>query len=288
MSCCVFVKHRDIIKFEDFDKNHPAVYLPFVIYNWLALGILPKIYTDEEINVENSRIELLQNESYLLEVLVLVINCVLNIDIKLNEKLYKNNVNQLRGVKDFSKDEILPLITIENYMNSEDSKLFIDSISKVFPPNSVIRSTDAVPCHELYKIISNKVSGTAIWGSSYWLVIHFTSLVVDKMFSSKTKEKYQESLCILTGFLDLLLPCSICRYHYSGFFKFNNEEDFNRPFQLTLPIESLVYAKNNNLFEFYSLLHDNCKPIDRKERLSVKHYKMQYERFYRISFKNRR
>lgn len=282
LSECVFVKYRDLIKFENFYMNDPAIYLPFVIYNWLTLSILPNLYINEGNSIEASRIELLQNETYLFEVLTLIINCVLDIKIELNYDLYKQNIEKLKKIKQFSISELYPLVTIEKYMSNEHSNLFLNSVSKYFPIGSLKQSTDAIPSYELYKIISNKVSGTAIWGSSYWVVLHYTTLVVDKMSKSKLKENYQESLCILTGFLDLLLPCSICRYHYSSLFKFNEEEDFNRPFQLILPIESLEYAKNNNLFEFYSLLHNNCKPMNQREELSMDQYKEQYEKFYKF------
>lgn len=283
MSDCVFVTYRDSLKFEDFHLNHPATYLSLVAYNWLALAILPKIYSNEEWVVENSRKELLQKQNHLLDVLTLVINCVLGIKIKLNDDLYRQNVQHLRGVTNLSKDIILPFITIENYMSVEDSKLFIDKISKFFPAGSIKKSTDAVPCSKLYEI----VNGITAWGGSYWVVIHFVTLVIDKMKKSKLKEEYRELMCGLTGFIDLLLPCSICRYHYTSLFKFSEEEDFVRPFQLTLPFESMIYARNNQLFEFYSILHDNCKPMDTRERLGVEYYKRQYEKFYKISFKNK-
>lgn len=277
---CVFVKHRNILKFENFQTNHPAIYLPFVIYNWLALAILPNVYSEEEKHFENSRKELLQNNNYLFKVINVVINCILGINIELNHDLFKQNVQQLKEIKTFSKNEILPFVTIESYMSEEDSILFINTFSKFFPQNAVKKSTDAIPCYVFYKTIG--LNGTTIWGSPYWVVLHFTTLVVDKMSPSKLKESYQETLCILTGFLDLLLPCALCRYHYTSLYKFNEEEDFERPFQLTLLFDSLFYAKNNNLFEFYSLLHDNCKYMDKRERLGVEYHKKQYEKFYKF------
>lgn len=278
---CVFVKYRDILKFENFHTNHPVIYLPFVIYNWLALGILPNLYSHEDYNVENSRIELLQKNNYLLDVLATVINCVLNIEIKLNENIYKQNIQYLKKIKNLSRDVVLPFITIENYMSIEDSKLFIDKISQFFPHKSIVKSIDAIPCSKLYSIISDKLSGTAIWGSSYWVVIHLTAFTVDKMPPGDLKDRYQESLCSLPGFLDLLLPCSLCRYHYSSLYKYNEEEDFARPFQLTLLFEVLQYAKRGTLFDFYSILHNNCKPMDNSESLDVEYYKRVYEQFFK-------
>lgn len=279
---CVFVKYRNLIKFEQFETNHPAVYVPFVIYNWLALALLPNLYSDDEFFVEISRKELLQDNEYLVKVINVVINCVLGIEIELDYELFKQNIQKLKQVKNITRDQLLPYVTVENYMSEEDSVLFIESISKFFPKNSIKKTSDAVPCYNFYKTLKN-ISGVTIWGAGFWVVLHYTALVVDLMSPSKLKESYQESLCILPGILDLLLPCDMCRQHYSSFYKMNEEEDFERPFQLTLPIYSLSYAKNNNLFDFYSLVHDHCKPLDpQRERLSPEHYKTQYIKFYKL------
>jgi hypothetical protein len=275
MSDCVFSKHREVLRFEDFHSNHPAIYLCFVIYNWLALGMLPNLHEDE--SVESVRIKILQENNYLLDVLTTIINCTLGIRIELNEKLFQDNVRALKEITSISKQTILPFVTIENYMSTEDSIMFLDKLSRYFPPNAITKSTDAVPCSKLYNMV--QLSGTQIWGSPYWSVLHLTTYVVDIMAACDLKKDYQEILCCLTGFIDLLLPCSLCRAHYSSIYRFNEEEDFPRPFQLTLPYIAMEYAKTDSLFEFYSLLHYNCKPMENKERLDVKFFKNIYEQF---------
>lgn len=277
MDNCVFVKYG--IKFENFYTNHPAIYLSFVIQNWLAVGIFPNIYKKDNILLENSRIELLQNNSLLLDILETIINCVLNIDIKLDENLYKKNIKALNNSKQFSKDEIVHFLSIENYMLEEDKMLFIRTLCLFFPECSISKSFDAVPC--MAYLTSLKLDGVNIWGPSFWTIIHYSTFIVDML--SNQKEKYKNSLCSLVGFLDLLLPCVICRYHYASFSSLNDEEDFPRPYPLTLPYIALEFANKKQLFKFYSLLHNNCKPMTNKELLSFEYFKNLYKNFYQSS-----
>ena len=278
-SSCVFTEFRDKIQFEDFENNHPAIYLSFVCYNWLAMGILPNLYKNEPGDSEINRVKILQKDALVLKVLEIIINSVLNINIKLDKQIYHRNVELLeKKQSSLTRDSVLPYLAIENYMTQLDSALFIDTLSLYYPDTVIItKSTDAIPCSEFYEMISDKIVGVNIWGPAYWKIIHYTAYILDLVKNNPTKEKYIDGFCSLTGFIDYLLPCSFCRYHYASLNDDsgdNEETYFPRPFPITLPYIALYYAKENKLFDFFYKLHENCKLYPSKtEPLGMEYYK---------------
>lgn len=283
---CVFVKYRNIVKFEDFYRNHPAIYLAFVIQNFLSIGILPNIYRNENILLENSRIELFQNNNILLNTLVTIINCVLNININLDETTFKRNIETLKNSKRFSRDELINFLSIETYMSRENKDVFLHKLSLYFPQNSIQKTLDAIPSFHYYQ--TTTLHSINIWGPAFWSVIHYTAYVLDLELLVDQKPFYKESLCCLAGFFDILLPCITCRYHYANVIPLNQEEEhFPRPFPLTLSYISFEFARKNQLFDFYSLLHNSCKPMEKREFLGVQFYKDLYKRFYQSRLINK-
>lgn len=283
---CVFSKHRDILKFEDFTFNHPATYLPFVTYNFLIMSLLPVLFEKESQQMEKSRLYLLQEHSLTLKILETLVNTVLDVNIQLDENKFRSSVEKLKNSKTLSLELVFPLLLIENYLNDNQKVIYQDKLSSFFIEGFVQDSSDLVPSPTFYKEIERTLNGPELWGPCYWTVTHYAAFVIDQ---SGTQEQ-KNIMAALSGVYDLLLPCNFCRYDYRSlsepFTNSNLDTSFMRPFPITLPFLALEYANKRRLFDFYSILHDQCKdPINNrtKELLNVDIYKQIYSRFLHSS-----
>lgn len=283
---CVFSKHRDVLKFEDFSINHPATYLPFVTYNFLIMSLLPVLFEKESQHMEKSRLLLLQKHSLTLKILQTLVNTVLDVNIRLDESKFQMSVEKLKTSNKLSLDTVFPLLLIENYLSDSDTKTYQDKLSSFFIKDLVSKSSDLVPSPTFYKKIEGTINGPEIWGPCYWVVTHYAAYIIDQ---NGTQEQ-RNNMAALAGVYDLLLPCNFCRYDYRSlnepFAISNLETIFARPFPITLPYLALEYANERKLFDFYSILHDQCKdPINirTKELLSVDNYRHMYTKFLQQS-----
>lgn len=296
---CLFLKHRDIIKFEKFYSNHPAIYLPFVCYNFFLMSLLPSMAPyrggDESLMaVEKSRIKLLQELKLTLKIIQVLINTTLDSEIVLDEIRFEENVRKLQLAQKEStmnKELVEPLLYPEHYMSEADAIVYKKKLSSLLPvANLVSKSADLIPCQKFYLEMekSNQLMGTSIWGPAFWTVTHYACYIIDNYKSDDYESK--QYMAALSGIFDLLLPCSYCSGHYRGLENTYQVPDtlsedlktLQRPFPLTLPFMALEYAKKNRLFEFYSSLHFHCKPnsINSKESLGVEYFENIYRAFW--------
>src|SRR5436190_10626583 len=155
MKDCVFYKHRDLIKFEDFDNNDPATYLGFVSIHFMAMSILPNVYKYESLQVEYSRIELLQNRRFTLKILSVFINKILNTNITLDEKTFSFNIAFLNKTTPLNNEFVYEYLLPERYMSEGDTNIYITALQSYFPADCVSSTADIIPCSKYYELISD-------------------------------------------------------------------------------------------------------------------------------------
>jgi len=266
----VFYKHRNVIKFEDYDKNDPAIYLGFVCIHFMATSMLPNVYEEESLEMENSRVRLLQDKKYTLKILRVFIKTILNVNVTFNEELFDLHIKNIKDINTIPNDVVVRYFLPEKYMSESDANVFINALQFYFPTNSVKSSADVLPCSKFYGLIKDKIPGVSIWGPPFFIVTHYSSYVVDQTGNLLDRE----ALVLLSGVYDMYLPCVFCRYHYRAAVTSNLDEELNRPFPIILPVQAMLYAEKKRLFEFFSILHAHCKPNHGSiEQISVDHFK---------------